>query len=458
MDNVQNRAVQDSKRLSPRRLSARVGAIMGVLVLAVVVFILVFGDAILNGYGKRKAEQAFAKAHPRSALRIGELNYSFGANRLVAQSVTLSASHATLKVDRISLMGVRWVRLLWGSSALADVLAQASLDATNLDAEFPQAQYGIHCARLRGSVPASEMIADGTQLRTLVNDKEFFATHRFRATRFHATVPECKAQGLVYDDLLSGKSYRASSVQFSRPSLEALVDLDKTAEPLGKPFLMVNEALAAIRQPLQIDRLDLTNGSLRYCEQMVAEADPGVLTISAVNLEATDIANRGPASAAILLRGQGDLMDTGALKVTMSIPITPPNFSLHYAGSIGAMDLTRLDAFLDIAEHTRVKSGTMQEASFDIDVTAGQARGFVRGLYKNLDIAVLDKRTGSKEGIDNRISSFLANELKIRSSNPANGTGPAKEGEVKYTRKPTDEFQQFAWFALRTGVLDIISH
>jgi hypothetical protein len=29
---------------------------------------------------------------------------------------------------------------------------------------------------------------------------------------------------------------------------------------------------------------------------------------------------------------------------------------------------------------------------------------------------------------------------------------------VNYTRKPDLEFLQFAWFALRTGVMDIISH
>jgi hypothetical protein len=32
-----------------------------------------------------------------------------------------------------------------------------------------------------------------------------------------------------------------------------------------------------------------------------------------------------------------------------------------------------------------------------------------------------------------------------------------KEGVVSYTRRPDDEFQQFAWFALRTGVMDVIS-
>ena len=91
------------------------GASLGALVLAGAGLILVFGGAILNGYGKGKVERAFAEAHPGYALRIGELDYAVGANRLVAQSVTLSATNTTLKVDRISLTGVRWARLLLGN-------------------------------------------------------------------------------------------------------------------------------------------------------------------------------------------------------------------------------------------------------------------------------------------------------------------------------------------------------
>jgi len=131
-------AVKNSRRLSLRRLSLYVGASLGAGVLVVAVFLLVFGGAILNGYGKGKVERAFAKAHPGSMLRIGQLDYSVGANRLVAQSVTLSATNTTLKTGRITLTGVRWARLLRGTGALADVLAHASLEATNLDVAFPR--------------------------------------------------------------------------------------------------------------------------------------------------------------------------------------------------------------------------------------------------------------------------------------------------------------------------------
>jgi hypothetical protein len=151
-------------------------------------------------------------------------------------------------------------------------------------------------------------------------------------------------------------------------------------------------------------------------------------------------------------------MNAGLLKVLMTIPVASPDFSFHYSGSLGAMDLTRLDAFLETAEHTRIKSGRAQEAAFDIAVIAGQAHGRVRAIYRDLEIAVLDKQTGTANGLGNRVASFLANLLKIRKSNLPDASGSMKEGEVNYTRTPHDEFLQFAWFALRTGVLDIISH
>jgi len=455
---VHKRTVKPGRRLSLRRLSAYVGASLGAVVLAVAVFLLVFGGAILNGYGKGKAERAFAKAHPGYALRIGKLHYAVGANRLVAQSVTLVATNTTLKTGRITLTGVRWARLLWGTAALADGLAKASLEATNLDVELTQAHYQIRCARLRASAPGSELIAEAAELRPLAGDEAFFAAYDFQTPRFHVVVPECRVLGLAYGDALQGKSYRARSVDFSSPSFDAMINRDKPPAPFVKSPLMVHEALASIRQPLQVDRLSLTNGHFRYCERLAVGADPAVLTFGAVSLSAEGIANRGEPAAAIQLRGQGDLMDAGTMKVRMSIPITPSDFSLHYSGSLSAMDLTRLDAFLDIAEHTRIKSGSAQEAAFEIEVTDGQARGRVRAIYKDLEIAVLGKQTGTEAGLDNRVASFLANLLKIRNANAPDASGSMKEGEVNYTRKPDEEFQQFAWYALRAGVLDVISH
>jgi hypothetical protein len=417
-----------------------------------------FHGAILNHYGKAKAQRAVAKAFPGWALRIGESDYEARGNRLVAQSITLSGPHVTLKTGLVSLTGVHWTRLLVGSALPAEILAKASLEVSDIVVEFPQARYGIHCARLRASVPDLEVIIEGTELAPLVGDESFFAEQAFRTTRFHLVVPECRVLGLAFDELLRGKAYHAKSVDVSRPSFEALVDCDKPVRPVTDHPLMVHEALAAIPLPLRVDTLNLANGHLAYCERWAVGGDPAVLTFGAVNLSVEGIANRGEGAAAIRLHGQANLMDAGALSVRMSIPIASPDLSLHYSGSLTAMDLTRLDAFLDISEHTRIKSGSVKEATFEIDVSASQARGGVHATYSNLVIALLDKQTGSEKGLSDRFASLLANLLKIRKSNAPSPSGSMKEGTVDCTRGPDDTFLQFVWFALRSGVLDVITH
>ena len=455
---VHHQTVKNRRNLSLRRLAAYGGAALGVLVLAGVVLLFAFGDAMLNRYGKAKAERAFARAHPWCALQIGQLNYFLGANRLVAQSVTLVSTHTTLKAGRISLRGVRWTQLLWGTAVLEDVLAQSSLEATKIDVRFSEGQYGFRCERLRVSVPDSELTAEKAELWPSAGDEAFFAAHAFRTPRFRVVLPECRVSGLAFGELFQGRSFRAGSVHFPRPSFEALLNRDKPLELFVKSPLMVHEALASIRQPLEIGRVTITNGGLRYCERLAVGAEPAVLTFGAVNLSIQGIANRGDAAAAIQLQGQGDLMEAGTVQVRMTIPILSTNFSLHYSGSLNAMDLTRLDPFLEIAESTRIKSGSAQEAAFEIDVTAGHARGSVRAIYRDLEIAVLDEQTGSAAGLGNRVASFLANVLKIRNANPPKPSDSSKVGEVNYTRKPDEPFQQFLWFALRSGVMDVISH
>jgi hypothetical protein len=431
---------------------------MGAVVLVVAVFVFGFGGAILSHYGKAKAERAYAEAYPGSTLRIGELEYAVGANRLVAHQVVLGATNTTLEIGQVTLTGVRWARLLWGQAALAEVLDRARLEAAHLEVVFPEMQYGLHCARLHVSVLDSELIAEEVELQPLVEDEALFAAHDFRTTRYRVVLPECRVRGLEYGEALRGRSYRARSVGLSRPAFNALINVDKPPRPFVKSPLMVHEALATIPLPVRVDQLSVTNGLITYAERATPGADPAVLTFTAVNLSVAGIANQGAATAAIELQGQGDLMSAGTLKVLMSIPITPADFALHYSGSLSAMDLTRLDAFVELAEHVRVLSGTAQEAAFDIEVRAGQAIGRVQAIYDDLKVTVLDQQTGTAQGFDNRIASFLANVLKVRTANAPDALGSMKQGDVNYLRAPEETFLEFVWFALWSGVVDVISH
>jgi hypothetical protein len=452
------RAVENSRRFSRRRLARYVGISLGVVVITLAICIIIFGGAILNSYGKTRIERAYSKANPGSELQIGDLEYAVGANRLVARSVTLTTKNMTLDLGQMTLTGIPWGRILLGTRGWGNILAQANLDLINLKAEFHDAQYGLRCARLHASVPASELTAQEVRVEPFVEDEAFFAAQEFRATRFQVVLPECRVSGLEYGELIEGTAYRALSVHFTDPYFEAMINSDKEPPPRSQSPPMAHEALAAIEKPLRVEYLSVTNGLVAYAERPMPGVEPGVLTFGKVSLAIENLSNRGSGAESIEIQGHGDLMNAATLEARLSIPISPPAFALHYSGSLAEMELARLNRFLEPVEQIRINSGTAQSAEFEIEVREGQARGRVRALYDDLDISLLDEETGSPRGIRKRFVSFLANLLKVQKSNQPDQMGELRVGDVSYTRSADDQFLEFLWVALRSGLLDLISH
>jgi hypothetical protein len=123
---------------------------------------------------------------------------------------------------------------------------------------------------------------------------------------------------------------------------------------------------------------------------------------------------------------------------------------------LSRMHLATLNPFVEIADETRFKTGILRTATFDINVIDGRAGGSVRAVYSNLTLAAINRRTGSEEGILDVFASFVANNIKLRTSNMPDNKGTMKIGNVAYARRRDDPFFGFVWFALRSGVKDVV--
>jgi hypothetical protein len=140
----------------------------------------------------------------------------------------------------------------------------------------------------------------------------------------------------------------------------------------------------------------------------------------------------------------------------MSIPLSVREFSFRYSGSLGGMDLSRLNPWLEPSDQSRIKSGMLGSASFAVDVRTGSATGSVNAVYRDLVVASISRRTGSESGLMERFTSWVAKNVTIRRTNTPDRSGAMKIGTVKYARKKNEPFFGFAWFALRTGVGDVV--
>jgi hypothetical protein len=448
----------DRRKLSPLKIASYAGLAAGAIALVCVLALLLFPDPVVNGFIKPRIVEAFAEAYPAYSIRIADINYSVFKNRFGFDSVALSAVDGTFSSNMgpFFVSGIRWMHLLWGGSLAPNDFAGSVLEARDIVLNLPQQQYEIRCGLLRVSVPDSEIVVEALKYHPSGDDDQFFAMSNFRRTRFRLVVPHARVLGLACLELLEGNSYRTRSTQIHDVFLDVLINKEKPYAKDTVGPLMPNEILSSIQGILQVDTLRIMNGGVKYGERFAIGANPALITLDSMQVLAEGIANHGDRGAAVVIQAHGYFMKTGAMKARMSIPVGSPDFSFQYSGSLGTMDLSALNAFLEPAEQMRVKAGVLQAATFEISVASGRASGNVRAIYRDMILAAINKQTGSEKGFSDGITSFIANTFKVRGTNEPDKSGSIKIGEVKYSRKREEFFLEFTWLALRSGVGDVV--
>jgi hypothetical protein len=348
------------------------------------------------------------------------------------------------------------MKILLKGDYSSNILSNSVINAQSIELYNPQNKNKICFGKLHISVSDSELVADSIKYSTLIDDEQFFAKSQFRQTIYRFDIPQIKIIGLDCRSLLSGNSYIAGNIKIFDLFADILVNMDKPYDINSPRPLMPNELLASIKKIVKIDSLIIINGRLRYCERYVVKEKPGVISIDNINVSVSGIANDSVKPQNTVIRGNGLFMNSGTMKVLMAIPLTSKDFSLQYSGSIGSIDITCLNAFIEAGEHRRIKSGDVKSAVFDINVKSGIAIGTVRAEYKDLSIAVLNKNTGSEKGFLDRISSLYGNLFVTRGSNMPDEKGLIKVGQINYKKNLNDYFFQFIWFALRGGIGNLV--
>ena len=415
-------------------------------------------DFMVNGFVKGRLLRGLTEAYPSYSIHISGMHYNIGGDRIGFDSVTVMAIDSTLSctVARLSVRGIRWMHLLWEGNVAPRDLAGSVADAQDIALNLQQEQYEFRCGSLHVSVPDSEMVVEALEVHPSGDDEQFFAGSRLRKTRFRLVVPHVRVIGLACLGLLQGKNYRTRSVHIDDAFLDVLVNKDKVyaKETVSPP--MPDEILSSVQGNLQIDSLSIRNGCLKYAERFAVGGRQALITLDSTRVLVEGIANRGGRGTSVVIRAEGRFMKAGTMTVRLSIPVASPQLSFQYSGSLGIMDLRPINSFVETAEQIRIKTGILHAATFEINVDSGRASGNVRATYRGLTLAVINKQTGSDKGFLNSIVSFIARTTRIRGTNVPDKSGSTKIGQVKYTRQRNEYFLEFAWFALRSGVGDVV--
>jgi hypothetical protein len=446
------------RKTSPRKFVQNISLIIGAIFLLSVLSFFLFPDPFINSFLKNKITNAFTDAYPEYSLQLGEMRYSVWNNRLDCDSITLQTKDSTLtcSVGSFSVSGISWIKILLQSDFNPNNISSSVIDAQNLVLGFHKSQEEIRLGKLHILVLDSVIMVDSIKYNSSINDEQFFAKSQFRQTRSRLSISQIKILGFDFLSLLECNTYNVRKISMQDVFADILLNKDKPFDEKSPNPHMPNEIFPSMKETIKIDSLEIINGRLLYSERFDINAAPGVITFNKFNISVSGIANHTAQPETTIIRGDGLFMNSAAMKVFMAIPLSSREFSLRYSGTVGKMDVSKLNIFLEPVENRKIKSGVIQFANYNIIVNSGHASGNLRVAYNDLAIAVSNKNTLVDQVILNRISNYVANVFIIRTTNLPDEKGSMKIGEINYKRDSGDHFFQFLWLSLRSGIGDVV--
>lgn len=442
-----------------KRSAAKIIFIAGISLVSIILFagvaLLLYPDPFINRYIAPMITETVSKNFPAYSIRFTGISSNILNNRFRVDSLEIKAVDGSSigTVGSLSIEGVQWFHLIFGGRLGSEDIADTEIELHNILLNGHLPNYTIRCDLLRISLPDSHIAAEAVQIHPSKTDEQFFALSKYRATRFRIGISSVNIHGIVLEPFFKGTAYNARSLRLGGLLLDVLVNKDKNDRYDTSAYDMPNDMLASLKSKLKLDKLEITAMGVKYGERFAVGGKPALITLDNMHVRGEGIANYGNDS--MVVRADGLFMNSAKMSVRLSMPVASPDFSLRYSGTVGPMNVKTLNTFLEIAEGVRV-SGEIRAASFGVTVISGRAGGTVRAEYTGLRFAFINKKTGSDKGLSNLLTSFIANTFTIRGSNVPDASGDMKIGAVTYTRTNEDPFFRFIWFALRSGIRDVV--
>jgi hypothetical protein len=432
--------------------------LLGSFILLSFLILAFFSDQIINSYIKKNLEKALKGTYTSSTIYLGKLHFNIWNARLSCDSIKLKANDSTITLSMMSfsIEGVSPIQVLLHKDFTTDIFSESIIDIKNVVINYPQSHIQLSLGQIHISVPDSEIITDSIQYYSLMDDEQFFAKDKFRQTRTRLNISKAQITGLDFPALISGNIYKAKTIKIFSPNTDILVNMDKPYDKNSSPPQMPNEFLSSMKQMVKIDNLKIINGQLEYKERYILHGKPGIISLKKVYISVKNIYNHLETRDTSVVNGEAIFMNAGTMKLSMVIPLSSKEFSLRYSGSLSAMNIKPINEFIEPGEHRRIETGDLHSASFNINVKSGNANGTIRADYKDLTIAVLNNTTGSGNGLVAKLSSIIGKIFITRGNNMPDGNGSIKIGNIHYNRNHDDYFLQFVWFALRSGIGDLV--
>jgi hypothetical protein len=309
--------------------------------------------------------------------------------------------------------------------------------------------YKIEISGLNASGLSESVLVDRFEMKPLLTPYDAASQSGHALDLFDIKSGPIEIRSFDFDSWFAGGDLILSYAELD--SLAIIIDRDLTyARPERDHQPLPQMKLAGLPFTVFADSLRWKNGFLSYTEKFYEKDRAGTISFEQIDLTITDLQNSN-VDEPIMAKAAAKFMDSADLDAEFEF--YPAESGLHRVkASLGAMDFNVLNETLENLALVKVESGSLTSLEFSFEADDDVSSGDMKFIYENLELRFLDDDT-MDERFRNRILSFLANTLAIRSSNDGEEPRP---GKMDYERDKDRSMFNFWWRSIESGIKDTV--
>jgi hypothetical protein len=331
-----------------------------------------------------------------------------------------------------------------------------SLPFKNVTGEFNNIEYkpandlyAVRIASADFSSTAQTLGADSLSLTPTLSESDFFKKVGYRTDRMEGSITRFDIEGLDLDALMNRGSLISENIFLGEATLLLFRDKNYPRRENRPDKPLPQQLLKELEIPILVDTVSIENAAITYSEMAENADDRGYVEFTNLNarlLNTTNIDSLVRKNSNWILEASTRVMDKGELDVTFQFPLNEESHTI--TGRLKEMNATELNKAIEPIAAIRIESGNISSVRFEMRMGVTETVGFVEVIYDDLQLSVLDGETGDKN-IRSRITSFLANQFKIKQENRAEDP---RMGTILYQRESEKSFFNYWWKSLRDGL------
>ncbi len=292
------------------------------------------------------------------------------------------------------------------------------------------------------------LLVEGLAVEPLLGRYEMGEQRNQVVNWIQLNVASIATEGIDFPRLTDSMALYAQQLTIDSPDFTLFRDLRLPGGP-PKKRPMLQEMLQSIPVPLTLDSIAITRGNIRYEEHRKAAQQSGHIIFGDLQASISGISNRSQDSTAVLIADvQTHLMNKGKGNIHFEFPLTSTTGEHRIRGTLGEMSLSIVNPASEPLAFTEIERGTIQKATFEMDLDAQRMTGNVDLRYHDLEVNLLKEATPDQQKV---LKTLLANLLVLKKSNPT-GSRALRPGPIATTRDSTQSMFSYWWAGLRSGL------